>query len=178
MVEVHGVGCGTVEDLQTTPACSIIVRPSCIHCFTCCCCSSTMSCKGPLRSPRAKRVGSEAWRMRDRNEMKMGLGAARAPKGADAARTMGAAKRIAVQCSGGWVQDMLKPKVKLLFSGRRRLLIYKANEMGRRSSSKVRWKKTWKTTQMFCSRARCIPSRTRYCARSLFVACLNKLFKT
>ena len=86
------------EDLQTTPACSIIVRPSSIHCFTCCCCCpSTMRCTGPLRSPRSNPVSSEAWRTSDRNEVKMGLGTARAPKGADAARTMEAGMRIA-----GW----------------------------------------------------------------------------
>ena len=85
------------EDLQTTPACSIIVRPSSIHCFTCCCCPSTMRCTGPLRSPRSNPVSSEAWWTSDRNEVKMGLGTARAPKGADAARTMEAEMRIA-----GW----------------------------------------------------------------------------
>lgn len=155
------------EDLQTTPACSIIVRPSCIHCFTCCCCPSTMRCTGPLKSPRSKRVRSEAWRMSDRNEVKMGLGIARAPKGADATRTMEAAKRIAAQGGMGWDGSKLDvhqpPKIKPLFSARHLLIIYKATSVLRKVSS----------------RTECIPSYAQYCtrslARSLFVASLNEL---
>ena len=66
-------------------------------------------------------------------------------------------------------------------SGRPHLLIYKANG-GRHSSTKYKGaveKDCWGTTNVLQSIVDgLIPSRTRYCTRSLFVARLNKLFKT
>lgn len=78
---------------------------------------------------------------------------------------------------GGWVQDVLQPEVKILFSGRRHLLIYKANEKVRRYLQRCGGKRLLETAQTFCRFAGRIPSRTRDCTRSLFVACLNRLFK-
>ena len=54
-------------------------------------------------------MSSEAWRTSDRNEMKMGLGTARAHNGADAASIKGAGMRIAA-VDGSKVQSNQKQK--------------------------------------------------------------------
>jgi len=70
----------------------------------------------PLRSLMSKRVSSEAWRMSDHIEVKMGSGVDRAPKGAGGSEDDGRLRQYVVH-SSGWVQDVLQPESKLFCSG-------------------------------------------------------------